>query len=161
MDRATISFGQVMMRGKPLVVVVVVAVGSLILFWCLAMASRMEGWSEPRFTKQYFTPNSHNASKKASLAVYLVTQHVFSAQVQKIKNGKSPCVCVFCFFFLARRFLSFFLFTYILSVPSVLSGSSSGQRGQSTAQHSKPQFTPPSTSIVAVVAEQKERRTRL
>ena len=35
------------------------------------MASMMEGWSEPRLTKQWVTPSSHKASKKASLAVYL------------------------------------------------------------------------------------------
>lgn len=55
MDSATISFGQVMILGK--------ALG--FSFRPLDMASMMLGWSEPRFTKQYFTPRSQRASKKA------------------------------------------------------------------------------------------------
>jgi hypothetical protein len=36
------------------------------------MASMMLGWSEPRFTKQWETPASHNASKKAKEVVYML-----------------------------------------------------------------------------------------
>lgn len=35
----------------------------------LTMASMMEGWSEPRLTKQWVMPASHMASKKADEAV--------------------------------------------------------------------------------------------
>ncbi|CAG8978548.1 hypothetical protein HYALB_00012422 [Hymenoscyphus albidus] len=35
------------------------------------MASMIKGWSEPRFTKQFRTPDSHSASKRANAEVYL------------------------------------------------------------------------------------------
>lgn len=38
----------------------------------LTMASMMLGWSEPRFTKQWVTPASHSASKKANDVVYIL-----------------------------------------------------------------------------------------
>ncbi len=37
----------------------------------LTMASMMLGWSEPKFTKQWVTPASHSASKKANDVVYI------------------------------------------------------------------------------------------
>lgn len=36
------------------------------------MASMMLGWSEPRLTKQWVTPASQMASKKANDAVYIL-----------------------------------------------------------------------------------------
>lgn len=64
MERATISFGQVMMRGN----------WPAFSFWPLTMASMMEGWSEPKLTKTWATPASHSASKKAKDAVYMLDQ---------------------------------------------------------------------------------------
>ncbi len=55
------SLGHVMMRGK----------WSFLLRVPLTMASMMLGWSEPKFTKQWLTPASHRASKKASDVVYM------------------------------------------------------------------------------------------
>jgi hypothetical protein len=40
-------------------------------FCPFTMASMMDGWSEPRLTKQCVTPASQMASKKAKDAVYL------------------------------------------------------------------------------------------
>jgi hypothetical protein len=37
------------------------------------MASMMLGWSDPRFTKQWVTPSSHSASKKANDVVYMLS----------------------------------------------------------------------------------------
>ena len=58
------SFGQVMIRGN------------LPFFsrWPFTIASIMLGWSDPRFTKQWVTPASWMASKKAKDAVYIVTE---------------------------------------------------------------------------------------
>ena len=39
--------------------------------WPLTMASMILGWSEPRLTKQWVTPASQMASKKADEAVYM------------------------------------------------------------------------------------------
>jgi hypothetical protein len=38
----------------------------------LTMASMMDGWSDPKLTKQCVTPSSHNASKNANDAVYIL-----------------------------------------------------------------------------------------
>ena len=54
--------GQVMMRGN----------WPPFSLWPLTMASMMLGWSEPRLTKQWVTPASHMASKKANDAVYML-----------------------------------------------------------------------------------------
>jgi hypothetical protein len=59
MERATISFGHVMILGN----------WPFFSFWPLTMASMMDGWSLPRFTKTCETPYSHSASKKAKDAV--------------------------------------------------------------------------------------------
>lgn len=40
--------------------------------WPFTMASMMLGWSEPRFTKQWVTPASQRASKKANDVVYIL-----------------------------------------------------------------------------------------
>lgn len=61
MDKATISLGQVKILGK--------SFG--FSFKPFAIASMILGWSEPRLTKQFSTPSSHSASKKAYDAVYL------------------------------------------------------------------------------------------
>jgi len=53
------SLGQVMIFGKL----------PFFSFWPLTMASMMDGWSLPRFTKTWETPYSHKASKKANDAV--------------------------------------------------------------------------------------------
>jgi hypothetical protein len=53
------SFGQVMILGN----------WPFFSFWPLTMASIMEGWSLPRFTKTWETPYSHSASKNANDAV--------------------------------------------------------------------------------------------
>lgn len=60
MDMATISFGQVMIRGK--------VEGEDLP---RTMASMMEGWSEPRLTKTCETPALKRASKKAEEVVYI------------------------------------------------------------------------------------------
>lgn len=45
MDKATISFGQVIILKAP-----------FFSYWVLTMASMMDGWSLPRLTKQWVTP---------------------------------------------------------------------------------------------------------
>jgi len=42
----------------------------------LTMASMMLGWSDPRLTKQWVTPASHSASKKANEVVYILDLEV-------------------------------------------------------------------------------------
>lgn len=56
------SFGQVIILGN----------SPFFSFWPLTMASMILGWSEPRLTKQWVTPASHSASKKANDAVYMI-----------------------------------------------------------------------------------------
>ena len=43
-----------------------------ISLWPLTIASKILGWSEPKLTKQFLTPASTRASKKANDVVYLV-----------------------------------------------------------------------------------------
>lgn len=45
---------------------------SLRSLWPLITASMKLGWSEPRLTKQWVTPASQMASRKALDAVYMV-----------------------------------------------------------------------------------------
>lgn len=46
---------------------------SLLLFWPSIIASKMEGWSEPRLQNTYRTPASHRASNSAVEAVYMLS----------------------------------------------------------------------------------------
>jgi len=44
--------------------------------WPFTIASMMLGWSEPRLTKQWVTPASQMASKKANDVVYILGEFV-------------------------------------------------------------------------------------
>jgi hypothetical protein len=50
------------------------------------MLFTLTGWSDPRLTKTWATPASHNASKKAKEAVYML-----EAILTSICQGESKC----------------------------------------------------------------------
>jgi hypothetical protein len=53
------------------------------LYW--GIASILTGWSEPKLTKTWATPASHNASKKANEAVYMLDVRSVSFYIRMLR----------------------------------------------------------------------------